>query len=808
MKKIISQSILALLFLSSSLVQANPISNRIFKDLRTHLDKQDEEKALYFLRNHSLELVGTDKLLAHFAQGVLNSKLGFHEEAMSEFSKIKELDSLEVYINFYKGLSFFNEKKFKQAKKYFVKSKKLDPHSRLEQETQFYLGKIFLQEKNSREALKNFQPLIRRWRGKAQRPEILYLLLSNSIQHKLYSNARNCSWFRKLYIDHPTYPEVEKWTFHNATHLIDGKILNCKLRVSDKERRLKRYFWEGRKATIARDLQQFKKRSGETDEYKSLKAKFLYLEGDPKSALNLLESIEDKKSNELSYIGRLARVSYYADEPELSMSKLLEGFNKANSYNQKSNFLFRMAFLNYELKKYNLAEKQFKEVLEKYPRSLSAHEAQWYYPWNLYLSGRFEEAFDGFLSLIRAIKKHPARYRHFSDYQALYWASRSLWKSGQTDKAFGVLKQLVKDPYASYYSLLAGLQLQKLANQSGVKLDHEAFLTLPWKSQDQKQKLQAKNFLESFKLSSRSPSAVLIGVEEGLLKLDLDASVPTTKNKETEFVDEVSNFKDQVRRYKLLSRLGFWDDATLELKAIERKTKSSELKAKLINFYEQIEAYKRSSRIAAIHFSRQRANSLPEVAIEYWRGAYPRAFSADVEAATSLFKVPKPLVWGIMRAESFFDHRILSPVGARGLMQLMPFTASQVASLLGQKKGVEPDSLLIPKENIRLGTRYLSRLSKKFDGVYPFVAAAYNGGPHRVEWWVYLHGDRPMDEFVELISFNETRGYVKKVMRNYFVYESIYDLDSKKRTNLDFMVNPLAFKLVGPPATKETWQPL
>ncbi len=793
-------------FVSPSIL-ANPISNRIFKDLRSYLDKYDEEKALYFLRNHSLELVGTDKYLAHFAQGVLNAKLGFHEEALEEFNKLKGLESLDVYVNFYKGVSFFKVRNYKQAKKFFLKSKEFEPHSNIEQEVRYYLGQLYLFEKNSKEALKNFKPLLSRWRGRAERPKILYMLLSAGLEKNLYSEARNCRWFKKLYVDHPTFNETRSWTFHDESLLLNGKKINCNINVKSKEQRLKRYFWEGKKAVIAKDLKQLKVRDGESDEYKSLQAKFLYLEGDPKTALNILESLEDKKVNELSYLGRVARISYYADQPELSMSKLLQGYDKANSYRKKSEFLFRMAFLNYELKKYNLAEKQFKEVIEKYPKSPGAYDAKWYYPWNLYLSGRFEEAFDGFLGLIKAIKKNPARYRHYSDYQALYWASRSLWKSGQTDKAFGVLKQLVRDPYASYYALLAGLQLKKLAKENRINIDQEAFLNLPWKQKDTKLKNQANNFLESFKLSGRSPSAVLIGVEEGLLKLDLDASIPGKKEK-IEFIDEIKNFKEQVKRYKLLARLGFWDDATLELKFIERKTKSSELKEKLISFYEQIEAYKRSSRIAAIHFSKERAESEPKKAKGFWMGAYPKAFNTDVEAATSLFKVPKPLVWGIMRAESFFDQRILSPVGARGLMQLMPFTASQVASLLGQKKGVEPDSLLIPQENIRLGTRYLARLSKKFDGVFPFVAAAYNGGPHRVEWWVYLHGDRPMDEFVELISFNETRGYVKKVMRNYFVYESVYSNGSEKRTDLDFMVNPLAFKLTGPPATKETWLPL
>ena len=108
------------------------------------------------------------------------------------------------------------------------------------------------------------------------------------------------------------------------------------------------------------------------------------------------------------------------------------------------------------------------------------------------------------------------------------------------------------------------------------------------------------------------------------------------------------------------------------------------------------------------------------------------------------FEPPGPLdpavALGIMRQESSFDTAAISPPGARGLMQLMPFTAQSVAKRLGI-----PTSLATltgdPAHNMRLGTRYLTEVLDKFGGALPLAAAGYNPGPHRVDQWLRAHGD-------------------------------------------------------------------
>ena len=131
---------------------------------------------------------------------------------------------------------------------------------------------------------------------------------------------------------------------------------------------------------------------------------------------------------------------------------------------------------------------------------------------------------------------------------------------------------------------------------------------------------------------------------------------------------------------------------------------------------------------------------------------------------------------GIMRQESSFDIAALSPSGARGLMQLMPPTAAEVAKQLGI--GVSLASLTVdPSHNIQLGTAYLRDMLTRFDNCLPLAAAAYNAGPRRVAEWLDQNGDPrtgPIDmvDWIELIPVGQTRNYVQRVIENVVMYRA------------------------------------
>ena len=195
------------------------------------------------------------------------------------------------------------------------------------------------------------------------------------------------------------------------------------------------------------------------------------------------------------------------------------------------------------------------------------------------------------------------------------------------------------------------------------------------------------------------------------------------------------------------------------------------------------------------------ALGLPDIAILITRRLGRDGIMPPMQGWPTPYEPPPALVepavsLSIMRQESNFDAGIASHAGARGLMQLMPATAAQVAKRLG-----EPTSATRlttdPGHNMRLGTAYLREVLDKFDNSVPMAAAAYNAGPHRVTQWIGDNGDprvQPgggavggmpvggmpvgsmpvgsMIDWIEMIPFNETRNYVQRVLENIVVYEA------------------------------------
>ena len=130
------------------------------------------------------------------------------------------------------------------------------------------------------------------------------------------------------------------------------------------------------------------------------------------------------------------------------------------------------------------------------------------------------------------------------------------------------------------------------------------------------------------------------------------------------------------------------------------------------------------------------------------------------------------LVAALIRQESNFNPMATSPVGARGLMQLMP----AVGKSLAESKGIgpwDPNLLYEPATNIKLGTAHLSGLVRKYPEVVK-VLAAYNAGESRVEKWSTKTGAGDPEVFTERIPFVETRDYVRTILRNRAYYQALY----------------------------------
>ena len=153
-----------------------------------------------------------------------------------------------------------------------------------------------------------------------------------------------------------------------------------------------------------------------------------------------------------------------------------------------------------------------------------------------------------------------------------------------------------------------------------------------------------------------------------------------------------------------------------------------------------------------------------------WRLVYPLHFYDSVKKFAEISGNNPPLMLSIVREESYFNPSAKSAVGAIGLMQLMPATASEIA----MKRGVKKFTLYNPEQNVMLGNCYYSFLKTYLSGSDVSSIAAYNGGIGSVNGWKKNIYYNDTDEFVEQIPYPETKYYVKKVFRSYWNYIRIY----------------------------------
>lgn len=160
--------------------------------------------------------------------------------------------------------------------------------------------------------------------------------------------------------------------------------------------------------------------------------------------------------------------------------------------------------------------------------------------------------------------------------------------------------------------------------------------------------------------------------------------------------------------------------------------------------------------------------------LDAWRRAYPLAQPRLVEGFSRHHDVPPYFLYGIMMVESGFHPHPISVAHAYGMLQVIPRTGRRLASELGYHE-FTPELLLQPEVSIYFGSAYLGALLRKYRGQELLAAAAYNGGPHRVDAWLRACPNRTIDMFVEAIPYRQTKGYVRSVLEKVARYRRIYN---------------------------------
>ena len=225
-----------------------------------------------------------------------------------------------------------------------------------------------------------------------------------------------------------------------------------------------------------------------------------------------------------------------------------------------------------------------------------------------------------------------------------------------------------------------------------------------------------------------------------------------------------------------LSATGFFEDARLEIKKVESVTrKNLSGVIWLTKLYNDAHAYSDTVRIMQLYKDFKTKVREKELSKNFWKNFYPLAYAKTIHDSAKVFNVDPYFVKGLIRQESLFNAQVQSRAGAIGLMQIMPKTGRALYANSKNKEHFTTEILFNPETNIQLGVQYIDQLNKRFKKNKTHILISYNAGPHNLKKWLkrFSRLDDP-DVFIESIPYPETRKYVKKVLRNYGIYQFLY----------------------------------
>ncbi len=758
------------------------------------------------------------KALAHLSSGKVYFKLKRTAEGIAAVKESLRLGTRIADIShFYLGKLYLQNNNNNLALASFLETLRNKPNVFIQNEAYFHLGKTYFELKSYKNSRYYFRKLERRIRGKDRHPEVLWHLIQ--AENKLRRKWVACRWARKLYSKYPAHPLVYDWGIDLQANKIEGERTGCVASPKVQKSRIRRLQYSGESDRAMAEIKtlQSRVRKGTVYLVDSILANFLINDGNPHEALKILLKHYKKESRNKDYLMLLAKASSRSGEFQAAVGAYHKVHNLAPRSRSGRQALFKAAFLSYQFQDYDGAGRKFQEFTKKYRRSGLSRDSQWHLAWIKYLKKDFVGAEKAFADLLRQKKRWRRRWYKYSTEKIEYWRAMSLYRMERLTEARDIFARLAQDNLLGYYSVAASERL-KVANQK-IKALNIRDLAADKNSGSGNSDFGDLNKETVIAAENSTPASEEEESEESLLADQENGDEEETlaeinevealgENEAEEEVIVATNFRDprltrRFERARELAELGLNEWAYWELYEIERRTSNADYRKMLMAEYKKLGAFHRSAYIGGIYFSDTRKRYGYKGVRYLWEFTYPRAYENLVLNYSKSFSVPDTFVWSIMRAETHYKKTAISPVGAMGLMQIMPYTGRQLAKLLGVN-GFAVKSLLEPEVNVRFGTRYLNRLLKLYQKI-PLAAASYNAGPHRVHSWLSQFGELEMDEFIEHIPFLQTRNYVKKVVRFEYIYSLLY---KSGKTSSSFLAQAVDVPVTGDKQTRENWESL
>ena len=528
--------------------------------------------------------------------------------------------------------------------------------------------------------------------------------------------------WRKLYIEHPLHPLAA--TAHERLRKLDAAT---KLEVGERIARAKNLLNGHRWFDAVTELRAIPQDVGPAlrDEVEYWLGTSIYRtrRDYPIAAEKLLGvavRLKGERQAEAMFHGARALSRADRDDEAIAGYKALVRAHPKSHFAPEASFL--AGWVEWNRTRYREAIVSLLDTVRGYSGPF-AEEARWYIGFSRYLLNDNADALTDF--------EHLTKRPGLLGQKGSYWAGMAELRLGQKAAAIARWRRLVEGHPFTYYSQLARLRLR----EQGVALG-------------------------PFGDTAQSDSG--------------DGLTAWPDKPDAELLADA-----RVQRVTELLEIELRWEAAQELRRVEgalmHEFTQTRALPTLIGLYTRAEQFQRPHLLAEVHGAaalRRDPHRVP-VARPWWEAKYPLAYRALIERFAPTGGSPARYLYSIMQKESAYNPHDISTADAIGLLQMIPPTSRRVAPFVGRP--YTDDILYDPEGNIQFGAWYIGHLLKKFKAQIPLGAGSFNAGPRAMMRWLDKNGDRPLDVFIELCPYRETREYMKKLLDIYARYVYLWD---------------------------------
>jgi soluble lytic murein transglycosylase len=413
----------------------------------------------------------------------------------------------------------------------------------------------------------------------------------------------------------------------------------------------------------------------------------------------------------------LARCYLFLGKKENAAEKYVEYARHFPRRRIAAESIWKACWIYEDLGKLEMARILYTDLTRQWPRSDFAWDARFRMGLIHYRHNRYEMAVSAFEAMV------ANRESIFQQHRGRYWLAKTYQKWGRQDQADSLFISLGKELFDSYYAVKSYFEYRPYIDPV-LGLPHKLSTPVnPLKSYSESLNLWLKDFEKVFIIRE------VLGDDFALQEISENYHQP-------------GSLKEWVALAEMYKRFGAFNRSFRIYDFINQK------------YYNKVEFLDK-----------------PFILKEF----YPLYYDQLLNEYCTKRQLDLNLVLALIREESAYDRQVRSYANAYGLMQIIPETAAEIAADLGVTYS-KPETLFNAELNINFGTYYLRKLLNYFDNTLEYALAAYNAGPHRVNRWKKVDYGEEMDIFIENIEFQQTRNYVRRVMKNYMIYSVLNEV--------------------------------